>query len=246
VFDTLQPLATLHPQHLPSFLSGLLSPTTSVVAIYHIDVPIESSSKSPSSPYSPDPFTTLLYLATSILQVSSLSNTIIRKKARDKSLEEPEFGINERREGVLVGVKGRVGNGEKGVVEMEVRRKSGRGVKEVFVLSPPDTSPTIASASSSKLREPARAAAGSKVTLLDDHPLYLTPAELGAAAPEAGGEEVETTFNLGLTEKQRRDREGIVLPYFDAQSGEGAGEGGRILYDMGREDDFDEDEDDEF
>jgi elongator complex protein 5 len=59
---------------------------------------------------------------------------------------------------------------------------------------------------------------------------------------------VETTFNLGLTEKQRRDREGVVLPYFDAQREGGAagpGEGGRILYDMGAEDreDFDDEED---
>jgi elongator complex protein 5 len=38
-----------------------------------------------------------------------------------------------------------------------------------------------------------------------------------------------------------RDREGVVLPYFDAQKG--GGEGGRILYDMGEEDDFDEEED---
>ena len=44
-----------------------------------------------------------------------------------------------------------------------------------------------------------------------------------------------------------------MLPYFDAQKlgsgigaggdGEGVGEGGRILYDMGSEDDFDEEED---
>ena len=33
-----------------------------------------------------------------------------------------------------------------------------------------------------------------------------------------------------------------MLPYLDAQKGEG-GEGGRILYDMGAEDDFDEEED---
>jgi elongator complex protein 5 len=49
-----------------------------------------------------------------------------------------------------------------------------------------------------------------------------------------------------LTEKQRRDREGVVLPYFDAQKdGGGPGEGGRILYDMGEEDreDFDDEED---
>jgi elongator complex protein 5 len=54
---------------------------------------------------------------------------------------------------------------------------------------------------------------------------------------------MEATFNLGLTEKQRRDREGVVLPYFDAQVEVGGGEGGRILYEMGREDDFDEEED---
>jgi elongator complex protein 5 len=35
----------------------------------------------------------------------------------------------------------------------------------------------------------------------------------------------------------------VVLPYFDAQQGNGPGEGGRILYDMGEEDDFDEEED---
>lgn len=86
------------------------------------------------------------------------------------------------------------------------------------------------------------------------------------------------TFNLGLTERQRRAREGVVLPYYDAQrrvggggggggvGGLGAGgvggsqgggdngsqgqvpagrigEGGRILYEMGIEDDFDEEED---
>lgn len=54
---------------------------------------------------------------------------------------------------------------------------------------------------------------------------------------------MDTTFNLGLTDKQRSDREGVVLPYFDAQREEGMGEGGRILYDMGEEDDFDEEED---
>jgi elongator complex protein 5 len=60
---------------------------------------------------------------------------------------------------------------------------------------------------------------------------------------DEGEEEMESTFNLGLTEKQRRDREGVVLPYFDALVDVGGGEGGRILYDMGREDDFDEEDD---
>jgi len=86
--------------------------------------------------------------------------------------------------------------------------------------------------------------------LLDDHPLYAsTLSVLGVAVNDGQGEEeVETTFNLSLTEKQKRDREGVVLPYFDAQRDGGAagpGEGGRILYDMGAEDreDFDDEED---
>lgn len=105
--------------------------------------------------------------------------------------------------------------------------------------------PPIASTSSA-----GKNAALSEIMLLDDHPLYSsTTSGLGAAAETGvGEEEVETTFNLGLTEKQKRDREGVVLPYFDAQKEGGAagpGEGGRILYDMGAEDreDFDDEED---
>ena len=122
------------------------------------------------------------------------------------------------------------------VVEMEVRRKSGRGVREIFVLRPSESS-----------RSSSMAQQLSTITLLDDHPSYSPPEDTSFAA---GGqdEEVETTFNLGLTEKQRRDREGVVLPYFDAQKdggGQGPGEGGRILYEMGAEDreDFDDEED---
>jgi len=117
-----------------------------------------------------------------------------------------------------------------------VRRKSGRGVREVFVLQAPDRASKSASASQL-----------SGITLLDDHPAYSVPADV---SQEKTGEEaeVETTFNLGLTEKQRRDREGVVLPYFDAQKnggGQGPGDEGRILYEMGAEDreDFDDEED---
>lgn len=75
--------------------------------------------------------------------------------------------------------------------------------------------------------------------LLDDHPLYRREEE----PDETENQEPDSTFDLGLTERQRREREGVVLPYFDAQKGGGPGEGGRILYDMGEEDDFDEEED---
>ncbi len=127
------------------------------------------------------------------------------------------------------------------VVEMEVRRKSGRGVKEVFVLSTSPNLPTTPEGVPS-------GDLGGKLCLLDDHRLYAPPAppEPGAKGNGIQGtedDEAETTFSLGLTEKQRRDREGVVLPYFDAQRGEGSGEGGRILYEMDRVDDFDEEED---
>ncbi len=110
---------------------------------------------------------------------------------------------------------------------------------ENFVVLPPSPSSL-----------PTKSLALSEVMLLDDHPLYAsTLSVLGAAVKDdQGEEEVETTFNLSLTEKQKRDREGVVLPYFDAQRDGGAagpGEGGRILYDMGAEDreDFDDEED---
>jgi len=127
-------------------------------------------------------------------------------------------------------VQGLGANGKDGVVlEMEHRRKSGRGVREWYFLPPPQ---------SATAQNPAAKVVRETVALLEDHPQYRTPEP--ETAPGAEGE-AEGTFELGLTEKQRRDREGVVLPYFDAQKG--GGEGGRILYDMGSEDDFDEEED---
>lgn len=137
-------------------------------------------------------------------------------------------------------VRGLGGNDGRGiVVEMEYRRKSGRGVKEwVFLPLPISQSASNTLLSISTARKPT-SAVRETVVLLEDHPLYARPAE----DVREGGDDAETTFSLGLTEKQRRDREGIVLPYFDAQGDGSVGEGGRILYDMGEEDDFDDEED---
>lgn len=162
-------------------------------------------------------------MATAIFKVSSLYQAVETKRAQMRSLREPEWGLHEGREGVLVGL--RTGHQAEGlVVEMEMRRRSGRAVAERFILSPSTQ----------------KGSAGASLSLLSDHPLFAPPKD---AEGGAEGEMADTTFNLGLTEKQRSDREGIVLPYFDAQTEVGGGEGGRILYDMGREDDFDDEED---
>lgn len=164
----------------------------------------------------------LNHLATAVLRVSSQYQTLERRRAQNRSLPEPDFGLDEAREGVLIGLNART---EGVVVEMELRRRSGRAVVERFVLT-----------SSPSSREGATAT----LSLLSDHPLFAAPEETGGGEDE---EMADTTFSLGLTEKQRKDREGIVLPYFDAQEDVGGGEGGRILYEMGREDDFDDEED---
>lgn len=194
------------------------------MATYHADVPL-ALSPSALSEYEPHPLTVLNHLATAVLRVSSLHQAAETKRARDRSLPEPAWGLAEGREGVLVGVKGgpkAVGGGV--VVEMELRRRSGRAVVERFVL------------------EPGRGGGAGTLSLLSDHPLFAAP--VGADDGQGEDEDLaETTFSLGLTEKQRKDREGIVLPYFDAQKDVGGGEGGRILYEMGREDDFDDEED---
>jgi elongator complex protein 5 len=224
ILDTLHPLLTSSQiPSIPTYLSSLTAtPTTSLLALYHTDVPLAASVD-----YSPSPFTLLRYMATTILEVRSFHHVLVQKAARDRSVGEPLFGLEEGIEGVMVGLReGLISQDQKGVViEMEYRRKSGRAVSETFFL--PYSKP--ASSTSKIPRE--------TVTLLEDHPLYARPPS------EVEDDGVESSFDLNLTEKQRRDREGVVLPYFDAQSQGGAGEGGRILYDLGVEDDFDEEED---
>lgn len=179
-------------------------------------------------PYSPHPLTLLKYLATTIFTLHSTSHVLAQRYARDRSLAEPVFGLAEDNEGAIAGL-GR--NDTRGVVlEMEHRRKSGRGVREWFFLPNPSATSTNGAVPSKK---------EAAVVLLEDSPLFRRVLQDGGGEGDGA---MDVTFELGLTEKQRRDREGIVLPYFDAQKGEG-GEGGRILYDMGEEDDFDEEED---
>ncbi|RNJ56602.1 hypothetical protein D7B24_007089 [Verticillium nonalfalfae] len=252
LLDSLNDLATAHPHDLPGFLSSLLSPATSLVAVYHTDVPLLLPPAAVSE-YEPHPLTTLSHLATALLRLSALSQETARQRARDRALQEPEFGLAAHREGGLLGLQSEArtfgagagataadagttttaADARAAVVDMELRRRSGRAVRERFVLY--------------AARD---GGAASRVGLLADHAAFAPPAPPGGgggggAEGGAGQDEGEpaSTFSLGLTEKQRRDRDGIVLPYFDAQTDIGAGEGGRILYEMGREDDFDDEED---
>jgi elongator complex protein 5 len=266
IFDTLNPLSSTHASDLPTFLYSLLTgPQVSLLATYHIDIPLPSPPNPPhtstkeNNSYAPTPLTTLFYLCTAILRIDNLTHVIARKKARDRSLQEPLFGVDGRREGLLVGLNGNVQEvkraGDQGrgvVVQMEIRRKSGRGIIESFVLIPPRRED--GNALNTNLKNPTHTSLLSTILLLDEHPIYATTPITGISSSGSGmqggqeGEKVETTFNLSLTEKQKRDREGVVLPYFDAQKeggALGAGEGGRILYEMGVEDreDFDEEED---
>lgn len=228
VFDSLNALSAAQCSNLPGLLSSFMSPTTSLVALHHTDVP-SPVAKSLQDAYAPDTPTLLRYLATTIFTVHSVHHVLARKAARDRSHAEPSFGLEEGMEGIL---QGRGANNADGIVlEMEHRRKSGRGVREWYFL-PRSGISFRASNLSMRGRE--------MVMLLEDHPHYRSREEPSGGV-EGGGVESKSTFELGLTEKQKRDREGVVLPYYDAQKG--GGEGGRILYDMGEEDDFDEEED---
>ncbi|KAI1765929.1 histone acetylation protein 2 [Hypoxylon sp. FL1150] len=237
VLDELNPIASRSPSNLALFLSNLITPAVSLVALYHADVPLTLSPRSHGE-YEPHPLAVLCHLATAVLRVSNLYQAVERRRARGRSQREPEWGLAEGREGVLIGLGG--GGGERGLVlEMELRRKSGRAVAETFVLEP------AVAAQVQQHQGAVGKVLSSTLYLLSDHPAFRVTGDAdqdGGAGGEGDGE-METTFNLGLTEKQRRDREGIVLPYFDAQQDIGAGEGGRILYEMGREDDFDDEED---
>lgn len=248
LIDSLHTLALRSTQakadvDLTRFLMSLLQPPRnapqaqlSMVAVYHTDIPIRNTSS--SSVYSPSPLALLTYLATTIFTVHSLAVLLAEKQARDRSLGAPSFGLAESKPGVVIGLKpltNTIKSEDRGIVlELEHRRRSGRGVLEWIFL--PNAITT------KKHTNPPTQAFHEVATLLDDHPLFRRSSESNLPTP--GQDLAGMTFELGLTDRQRQEREGVVLPYFDAQKGgNGPGEGGRILYDMGAEDDFDEEED---
>ena len=182
------------------------------------------------SAYAPSSLTLLTYLSTTILTTSALTQILAKKAAQDRSFAEPVFGIEEEKDGLLTALYPQStitdGSDQGLVLEMEHRRKSGRtgGVAKFYM-------PPLSDSLEAESQKP---------MMLDDHPsFHRKEKSLGTAEQ---GE--KSTFDLTLTDKQKRAREDVVLPYFDAQKVDGSGnEGGKILYDMGVEDDFDEEED---
>jgi elongator complex protein 5 len=209
--------------------------TSTLVGILHTDVP--PTPCTPASAYAPPALDLCRFLATTILSVKSFSHVLAARAAAQRSLAEPAHGLLAGAEGV---VQSRGANDARGVVvEAEFRRKSGRDESEVFFLRAPRAG-DYGVPGAGKAFGPLK---GEFVVLLAQVEEFRADVVGGGVGEGDGAADVQSTFNLGLTEKQKVAREGVVLPYFDAQKGEGAGEGGRILYDMGEEDDFDEEED---
>lgn len=206
--------------------------TSTLIGVYHQDtIPNQDAHKA----YAPQPLDLFKYMATTIMTCKSFAHVLAAKAAKERSLPEPTHGLLQGAEGVVQSLDA---NDHRGiVVEAEFRRKSGRPESETFFLRAAhrsDYNAPLPGLVVGTLRQ-------EFVTLLDQVPAYNSNEVTGLV--NAAADEIESTFNLGLTDKQKQAREGVVLPYFDAQRGEGAGEGGRILYDMGEEDDFDEEED---
>jgi elongator complex protein 5 len=204
---------------------------STLVGVYHQDMlPAQDTQNA----YAPQPLDLLKYMATSVVTCKSFAHVLATKAAKERSLAEPTHGLLQGAEGIVQCLDA---NDHRGIVlEAEFRRKSGRPESEAYFLRTArqsDYNVPIAGMSYGTLKQ-------EFVTLLDQVPAYGSQEVLGMV--NASADEIESTFNLGLTDKQKQAREGVVLPYFDAQKGEG-GEGGRILYDMGEEDDFDEEED---
>ena len=102
------------------------------------------------------------------------------------------------------------------VISVEFRKKSGRAISESFTLDIPSN----------------------KIDILH------APVEKGRQ--DGISLDFGTTFNLGMTQRQKKTKEDVVLPHFSAQglpvdeSREGVGD---IEYTLDAEDDFDDEED---
>jgi elongator complex protein 5 len=103
------------------------------------------------------------------------------------------------------------------VVALEYRKKSGRTIRERYTLN----------------------LTSGKVEPLDR--------KLAENSRDTSGLDFGTTFNLGITQRQKESKEDVVLPHFSAQGTYSGGDvserSGDIEYTLETEDDFDDEED---
>lgn len=232
VIDSLHSLLYHSGASIVDTLFSMIRPNVTLFAVLHGDQPI---SKVSTLPHSPDLMTLLRYIATTVLTLCSMLQMLNEQHARLRSVSVRPTGLRDAEEGILQSLGS---NDATYVVDMEHRRKSGRSIRALFAMQTRKTA---------KGEQSKSGYSDGDVVLLDEHPAMRAVVSdqkgLQSAVQEENGTD-DSTFNLQLTEKQKEAREGIVLPYFDAQNQEkGVGAGGRILYDMGEEDDFDDEED---
>ncbi|KAH8712189.1 Elongator complex protein 5 [Phaeosphaeriaceae sp. PMI808] len=232
IVDSLYDLLNVNGMGMTSLFNLVVARGSStLVGVYHQDI---LPSQDAQNAYSPQPLELVKYMATSVMTCKSFAHMLAAKVARERSFPEPNHGLLQEAEGVVQDMDA---NDPRGVVlEAEFRRKSGRPESEVFFLRTPrpsDYNKPAAGMPIGTLKQ-------EFIVLLSQVPAYAGHEIIGINQDATNM--IQSTFNLELTDKQKQAREGVVLPYFDAQKGEG-GEGGRILYDMGVEDDFDEEED---
>ncbi|KAJ2631688.1 Elongator complex protein [Coemansia sp. RSA 1694] len=143
----------------------------------------------------------------------------------------------------------------RGVLRMEHKRQSGKVCFEVAAFEIgdqllPEFSPVNANANSSIVAASAsghlaldgtpeaRAGGGAAEPVPAARPLQQPPSQ----APDPAA---NLSFNLNLTDKQRRDKAEVALPYLEARVADAASGGGEIIYQLDEEDDWDEDDPDD-
>jgi len=208
-----------------------------------VDVPLSLPPEASISAYpdsAPHPLVLLKYFCTTLITLHSITHMLAEKQHKDRSLAPPVWGLDEGVDGIVVGLGSNPKDGV--VLKMEYRRKSGRGVVEWFYMPLRGVVDGVKPSS-------VPGAAKEKIILLEDHSQWRLSEQVKRQEELQLEEDVEngaprSTFELGLTERQKKARDQVVLPYFDAQREGGIGGGGAILFTPDKEiDDFDEEED---
>jgi elongator complex protein 5 len=128
VLDSLNALASDESINLPALLSTFISPTVSLLASYHLDIPASEY----ASAYTPSPLTQLKYIATTIFTVNNIQLLIAQKAVYDWRYGGHSSGLLASISGVFQGLSANDLYGLE--FDMEHRRKSGRVVNEFYYL----------------------------------------------------------------------------------------------------------------